>query len=216
MLLPGSPKMPLIQASTFMRLPQELLEQTIISCAQGQFPKTIASLAQTGQFFTNLIYRTPDNHLWREIFLAMFDDPRPVLAAQYEATPEGPPFHSALLPSGTVPFEWQLEFQSRIHAATYIQRHTKDQYFAEATDSHVSASADMLSFDSVSDCLVFFVYDRLTTGLVLFLIRTTSTNNESPHLGRGNLGCLPPVYVPPSHLLSSLCDIWFSFCIKYI
>ncbi|KAH8827848.1 hypothetical protein DL96DRAFT_1600622 [Flagelloscypha sp. PMI_526] len=139
---------PRSQNSVLIKLPQELIEQTIIWCAVGQFPVAISALAQTCRFFTFLIYRTPDHHLWREIFLTTFDDPRPALAALHEASLGGPPFHSDILSKGLFPFEWRQEFQSRIHASAYISRQTRALYVGQDDYMDMDDQKDLLTLDS--------------------------------------------------------------------
>ncbi|TFK71174.1 hypothetical protein BDN72DRAFT_877343 [Pluteus cervinus] len=57
-------------------LPPELIEQALIISAALGVPSSIAHFSQTNRYFYSLIYRREDAHLWREAFLAMFDDPR--------------------------------------------------------------------------------------------------------------------------------------------
>ncbi|KAK0194232.1 hypothetical protein F5146DRAFT_926440, partial [Armillaria mellea] len=59
-----------------LSLPAELLESIIISSSHVDGPSAIVSLSNAKSTFYELIYKSPDSHLWREIFLAEFDDPR--------------------------------------------------------------------------------------------------------------------------------------------
>ena len=68
--------------SCLLSLPSELLENVIVSCVENidtngdTLTHPIAALAQTCQQLRTLIYNAVDNHLWRSLFLAAFDDPR--------------------------------------------------------------------------------------------------------------------------------------------
>jgi hypothetical protein len=63
-------------AQTILTLPPELIEKILIICAADSHPSSIAKLAYTCTHFHRLIYQSDDIHLWREVFLATFDDPR--------------------------------------------------------------------------------------------------------------------------------------------
>lgn len=107
-----------------LSLPPELVEQALILSAAGGFPSAIACLAQTCRYFHQLIYRSTDNHLWREVFLTTFDDPRPLLGRLRAAT--------AFAPTGDTitdiepPFDWAGEFTSRIGAKKLFEKYTRD------------------------------------------------------------------------------------------
>ena len=61
---------------TISLLPTELVEHVLISSAAGGFPQAIAAFSQTSRAYYDLVYHPKDHHLWREIFLTTFDDPR--------------------------------------------------------------------------------------------------------------------------------------------
>ena len=58
-----------------LALPSEILEIVVVSCA-SEHPQSIAALALTCRRLRTLIYDTTDSHLWRNLFLTTFDDPR--------------------------------------------------------------------------------------------------------------------------------------------
>ncbi|KAG2148968.1 hypothetical protein DEU56DRAFT_87385 [Suillus clintonianus] len=99
-------------ASTIADLPAELIEAVLIVSAASENPNSIAALSQTSKFFHDLIYRCPDQHLWREIFLTTFDDPRPALN------------HLSTISGGhpSREFDWTQEYIDRISAARCIRR----------------------------------------------------------------------------------------------
>src|SRR6267154_3706527 len=91
-------------------LPAELIETVLVVGNSG----SIAALSQTSKFFYELIYRCPDQHLWREIFLAIYDDPRPALN------------HLSIISGGHPDFDihnfdWKHGYINRISAGSYIR-----------------------------------------------------------------------------------------------
>ena len=61
---------------SILTLPPEIIEQVLISTAAAGFPHAIAAFAQTSKSNHALVSDTKDQHLWREVFLTTFDDPR--------------------------------------------------------------------------------------------------------------------------------------------
>ena len=110
-------------------LPTELVENILISTAAGGFPQAIASFAQTCKAHYALVYHTADNHLWREIFLTTFDDPR--ASGGDPGWVQCMSSHSQELLEET--FDWSGEFKRRIWAAGYI-RWQSDPVAKEAVD----------------------------------------------------------------------------------
>lgn len=59
-----------------LALPPEITETIIVWAVVAGFPTAIASLARTCRHHRAVVYNTSGQHLWREIYLAVFDDPR--------------------------------------------------------------------------------------------------------------------------------------------
>ncbi|KIM26014.1 hypothetical protein M408DRAFT_198453 [Serendipita vermifera MAFF 305830] len=59
----------------FSKLPQEIQEAILLEAVLIR-PSLVATLAQTCKSLHELVYQPTDSHLWRSIFLAIFDDPR--------------------------------------------------------------------------------------------------------------------------------------------
>ncbi|KAG8767457.1 hypothetical protein FRC16_007357, partial [Serendipita sp. 398] len=59
-------------------IPAEIQEAIILETAILS-PRTLSSLSKTCRVLNRLISKPKDQHLWRRIFLAIFDDPRPAL-----------------------------------------------------------------------------------------------------------------------------------------
>ena len=57
-------------------LPTEVLESILLWCATCGHPFSVASIAQTCRQLRALVYDAKDRHLWRNLYLAVFDDPR--------------------------------------------------------------------------------------------------------------------------------------------
>jgi hypothetical protein len=88
-------------------LPNELVEAILVFSAQGDSHSSIAALSETCHDYFNLIYAGADSHLWREVFLVTFDEPRTVQGIiQSVSQPDSSP----------APFDWHGEFVSRMLA----------------------------------------------------------------------------------------------------
>ncbi|KAI0331605.1 hypothetical protein GY45DRAFT_1369914, partial [Cubamyces sp. BRFM 1775] len=105
----------------FLTLPAEVVELVLISAAAAGHPETIAAFAQTCRAHRDLVYGPSDHHLWREIFLTTFDDPRVSGGGPgwIEAEAHKVPCHKS--PT----FDWGEEYRSRIWAAHYIRWQTR-------------------------------------------------------------------------------------------
>ncbi|KAL0961503.1 hypothetical protein HGRIS_006444 [Hohenbuehelia grisea] len=85
-------------------LPPETVEDILLHCQ----PRCVAALAQTCRAFRDLVYLSPDNHIWRNLYLAQpFDDPRKCI------TRLGRPRGEA---------NWREELQAAIHAEAVLAK----------------------------------------------------------------------------------------------
>ncbi|KAA1476391.1 hypothetical protein DENSPDRAFT_509164 [Dentipellis sp. KUC8613] len=129
-------------------LPQELLEEILIIATALGFPTTAAAFAQTCRAFHKLVYQPFHNHLWREMFLEVFDDPRPSQAIHRFgcAQPAGSSRSASPAGKGKAPavpkdeYPWKSAYQSRIWTAIYIRRRTTQPL---PPDVRPSTSADL-------------------------------------------------------------------------
>ncbi|KAK0469311.1 uncharacterized protein EV420DRAFT_1633727 [Desarmillaria tabescens] len=96
--------------TTILSLPAELLESIIVSSSHLDGPSAIVSLSKAKSTFYELIYKSPDSHLWREVFLSQFDDPRKL--------------GSLLGVDASV--DWEGEYKQRIKAKNHIKAHLDD------------------------------------------------------------------------------------------
>ncbi|CDO77836.1 hypothetical protein BN946_scf184714.g11 [Trametes cinnabarina] len=106
-----------------LTLPTEVVELILINAAAAGHPETIAAFSQTSRAHRDLVYGPSDQHLWREIFLTTFDDPR--------VTGGGPGWFEGNAQKAGSPkdpsFNWGEEYRKRIWAARYIRRQTNPQ-----------------------------------------------------------------------------------------
>ncbi|KAG8820198.1 hypothetical protein FRC17_010230 [Serendipita sp. 399] len=143
-------------------VPAEIQESIVLEVALLS-PRTISSLSQTCRSLNKLISKPEDHHLWRRIFLALFDDPRPAL--KLNPTPpisrnkgKSLPYTQSGSPKGkdaaqtatnqpatrmaestkvaVVEFNWMLETQRRFRARIRMDR---------------AAVAPMEDFDEIVD-----------------------------------------------------------------
>lgn len=130
-------------------LPVEVVEQVLLSTAEAGFPHAIAAFAQTSKLNCTLVYSPRDQHLWRQVFLSTFDDPR--------ASGGGPGWGECT--SGNRhsedDFEWDTQFRRRVWAADYIRRQTSlareaEQAFKEGAAPNVEVThRNIRAFDAL-------------------------------------------------------------------
>ncbi|KAI0260673.1 hypothetical protein BC834DRAFT_831460 [Gloeopeniophorella convolvens] len=70
--------------ATLALVPTEIIEQILIELD----PLDVAAIAQTCRRYNDIVYHSPDSHLWRTLYLAQpFDDPRHALTQRLEPVP---------------------------------------------------------------------------------------------------------------------------------
>jgi hypothetical protein len=92
---------------TLLILPSELMEAVLVSSCS---PRTVSSVTQTCRTLHTLVYASPDSHLWRELFLTTWDDPRPALE------------HRALVDPriDLATWDWGTEYRRRVSADKWL------------------------------------------------------------------------------------------------
>ncbi|KAF9230200.1 hypothetical protein BU15DRAFT_83924 [Melanogaster broomeanus] len=118
-----------VSPSSLLALPSELIESILIS---SRSPRTVSSLAQTCHTLRTLVYASPDSHLWRELFLTTWDDPRPALEHRALIDPR--------IAEESESWDWGAEYRRRVAADKCLK----------AWRSGVSVSADPLPDSSVT------------------------------------------------------------------
>ncbi|KAG6860141.1 hypothetical protein C0995_015246 [Termitomyces sp. Mi166 len=104
-------------APKIFALPSELIEEALVIAAARGFPSAIAAFGSSCRHFHHLVYHSVDHHLWREIFLTTFDDPRSVLRLLRNTTTTGPGGGDK-----DIVFDWAGEFQRRMNAARLFRK----------------------------------------------------------------------------------------------
>ncbi|KAI9448947.1 hypothetical protein F5148DRAFT_689554 [Russula earlei] len=118
---------------SFRSLPPELIEEIIITSTLLGDTRAAATLARTCRWFRVLVYHQMHKHLWRELFLVVFDDPRPGRTVR---TRGGAPWSPQidLDNKGKVKiknrlaahdFPWEHEYKLRIWTESFILRRTR-------------------------------------------------------------------------------------------
>jgi hypothetical protein len=75
----------------------EIMEHILTLLAADGEPHAIAALAATCRLLYNIVYGSPNSHLWREIYLTTFDDPRPARRIVYRRVSTMPFGHISIL-----------------------------------------------------------------------------------------------------------------------
>lgn len=171
-----------------LNLPTEIQEAIVVECALVR-PSIIAALAKTCHALRLLIGIPPDHHLWRSIFLSLFDDPRPALSIQ-----SGEP-----LDHYAASFDWQREAQRRFRAAMRMDR---------------AAMAEMGEFKNVVDEDV--IDTLMETALLSLPVESTKFVSEPASLNEAWLeNCLQAAILPKAktqhlaklHILASFAHV---------
>lgn len=117
---------------SLLSLPSELIEEIIIITTLLGDICASATLAQTCRFFRTLVYRQLHNHLWREMFLVVFDDPRPardVRTCGRATWPQLDPNNKQKGKSKNLhaayDFPWEDEYKLRIWSESFILRRAR-------------------------------------------------------------------------------------------
>lgn len=91
----------------FFSLPVEITEDVLIASE----PQGVARLSQCSKHLYNIVNRTEDNHIWRSLFLNIFDHPQNALYSSRSNTSPG--------------IRWKAELKRRIQAQNIIRSTTE-------------------------------------------------------------------------------------------
>lgn len=118
----------------------------LIFAAVSGSPGSISAVAQTCRAFRALVYQSADQHLWREIFLTTFDDPRVGQNCGISADLPG----AKKADDSQSSFDWGAEYRLRIWTERYFASQAKLE--ARENEDDILASYDLYLFgESVSD-----------------------------------------------------------------
>lgn len=133
-------------------LPSETIEEILLVCD----PLQVGAIAQCSRYFAEIIYHAPDQHLWRELYLAQpLDDPRVCFS------------QNGVLRTAV---DWKGDLQSIIRARTLMQnsllgRNDKERCFVLKTllklVTYVPSKSGVPSYN------LLWVFDLLKGGEVI-------------------------------------------------
>ncbi|KAI0739862.1 hypothetical protein C8Q80DRAFT_1274893 [Daedaleopsis nitida] len=176
---------------SILELPPELLEHILVSVAAAGFPHAIAAFAQTNKANRALVYNTTDNHLWREVFLATFDDPR--------ASGGGPGWERcASSKDDHQPwdaFDWGAEYRKRVWAADRFEHRTDPsrepgaEWVTEEEETHRNVRA----FDAVLSVISTALPCPFTIELSFLPSTDRPSYTRIPLTPTSNYSTFPPV-----------------------
>src|ERR1700761_2148742 len=92
---------------SLLQLPPELMEQVLVETVCSGSPNTVAAVAACCRLLHDLVHS-----VWRDLYLAVFDDPRPKTALEASAPGDSSPTHVA--------YDWN-NFSRRIAAANSLR-----------------------------------------------------------------------------------------------
>ncbi|KZT00088.1 uncharacterized protein LAESUDRAFT_574256 [Laetiporus sulphureus 93-53] len=126
--------------ASIQSLPAEVTEQILILTAAAGFPTAIASLAQTCHVLHTIVYHSTDQHLWREVFLTTFDDPRQGSSDEDQQRDN---------------LEWGKEFRRRVWTMNYFRRTTASAASGSYSSSLILSQSELTLAEQVdSDIFV--------------------------------------------------------------
>ncbi|KAI0781685.1 hypothetical protein BC629DRAFT_1289608 [Irpex lacteus] len=157
--------------SSLLNLPSEVTESIIVLAAAFGSPTAVSAVAQTCRSLRQLVYDAPDRHLWRELFLATFDDPRYVLAEggivpEYEED-------KGVAEEAIDAFDWGGEFRARVWARNYLRSPSNSK-----GKSSVTRERHELNTNAISTVLRMIETARPSPP-VLILARPSSQDSDS-------------------------------------
>ncbi|KAF8213500.1 hypothetical protein K438DRAFT_1661674 [Mycena galopus ATCC 62051] len=91
---------------SLLLLPPEILEQILVDTVRSGAPNTVSAVAACCRSLNHLV-----NSIWRDLYLAIFDDPRPKIALM-DSSP-------GIVSPAQIPYNWH-DFTSRIAAANRL------------------------------------------------------------------------------------------------
>jgi hypothetical protein len=198
-------------------LPSELIEEIIIISTLLGDTRAPSTLAQTCRLFRSLVYYQQHSHLWREMFLILFDDPRPACNVHTHGSALQPQLNFCNKSKGKLKdcpanygFPWEEEYKLRIWTESFILRRTQPALSgSHDTSSNLpSTDADLCT---VLDTLLRVV---LTVApLPHHVIASLASHCQTPSLPHPH-----PIFSPvliaahlqPARFLSSRNTLWLA------
>jgi hypothetical protein len=201
---------------SFSSLPPELIEEIIIISTLLGDARAPSTLAQTCRPFRTLVYHQQHKHLWREIFLILFDDPRPALDVRaLGRAPQSQQLNPANKGKGksknhlsSHDFPWEDEYKLRIWAESFILRRTRSSSPRDASSDLPSTDAELYA---VLDTLLRVISTAAPLPYDELAIMTSHCNTCSvPHPHPFLSPLLLVAHTLPAHVLGSRNTIWLA------
>ena len=201
-------------------LPSELIEDIIILSTLLGDTRAPSTLAQTCHLFRSLVYYQQHSHLWREMFLILFDDPRPACNVHtHGSAPSRLNFCNKSKGKlkdchANYGFPWEEEYKLRIWTESFILRRTQPAL----SGSH-DTSSDLPSTDA-DLCTVLETLLRVVltvAPLPYHVLASLTSHCQTPSLPHSH-----PIFSPvliaahlqPSRFLSSRNTLWLARVFK--
>ncbi|KZV95623.1 hypothetical protein EXIGLDRAFT_468470 [Exidia glandulosa HHB12029] len=159
----------------FSAIPTELVEHIIYNLD----PEDLTRIALVSKALHVLVYETSDKHIWRVIFLTLFDDPNHALPHIAAELPENPEHDPATL------YDWRSNLQRRIRARNimrkFLDASTADRIFCLETLVDIVLTAAPFSDvvpDSRSTTFVHTLLDSYPIPGLAHWIPTTAREHQ--------------------------------------
>jgi hypothetical protein len=134
------------QSSPLPNLPSEIIESILIFATTSECYTAVAAVAQTCRTMRLLVYEASDRRLWRELFLAVFDDPRTLAKRDFLSNGEAIDYNTETV-------NWAAEFKARVWARHYlrqqVKRETKGNHILKAQDLDNRTRLNMEAFETI-------------------------------------------------------------------
>ena len=189
-------RMPHFQASLSL-LPTELIDEIIILSTFLGDARASSALARTCRRLRSLVYCQQHRHLWRQMFLIIFDDPRPACNVHTHGRAPRPHLDlnnkskgkgKSIDCSAFDDFPWEEEYKLRIWAESFILRRTRPPL----SDSHDAPS----NLPSTDDDLYIVLETLLRVVLTAAPLPYHALASMAPHCRALGLPHAHPIFSP--------------------
>ena len=198
-------------------LPPELIEEIIILSTLLGDTLAPSTLAQTCRPFRSLVYHQQHSHLWREMFLILFDDPRPACNVHTHGSALQTQLNFCDKSKGKRKdchanhgFPWEEEYKLRIWTESFILRRTQPPL----SGPHGTLS-DLPSTDAdLCTALETLLRVVLTAAPLPYHVLASLTSHSLPHPHPIFSPALIAAHLQPARYLSSRNTLWLARVFK--
>ena len=156
-------------------LPLEIIEEILIFATAMGSPTAVSAFAQTCRHFYNSVYQPRHNHLWRQMFLTVFDDSRPAMeivkygraaisvstVSSAESSRVAGKQKEMRDPPSSDDFPWEGHYKRRVWAGNFIARYASDDSTHPSSDDLCSALECLLDVVQTSTPMPSSSFDNL-------------------------------------------------------